>query len=59
MAVLTVVNIMGTAIGFLIPPLFVSNPTNTKQVQSDFFLLLIFEFVLAGISLFLNAVFFK
>ena len=59
MAILTVVNIIGTAIGFLIPPLFVSNPDDETQVQGDFFLLLMFEFGLSGLCLFLNITFFR
>lgn len=42
MAILTVVNIIGTAIGFLIPPLFVSNDDDEQTVKSNFFLLLMF-----------------
>jgi len=40
MAVLTVVNIIGTAIGFLIPPLFVSELDTPQIIKDNFFILL-------------------
>lgn len=33
MAILTVVNIIGTAVGFLIPPLFVSDTDSSDAVK--------------------------
>ena len=59
MAILTVVNIIGTAIGFLIPPLFVSKDDEDSKIRGNFFLLLMFEFGLSAICLLLNIIFFK
>lgn len=41
MAILTVVNIIGTAIGFYIPSLFVTDKESPELVQDHFFVLLL------------------
>jgi hypothetical protein len=41
MAVLSVVNIIGTAVGFLIPPLFVSETDTPENARDHFFVLLL------------------
>lgn len=60
LSILIAVNIIGTAVGFLIPPLFVSDPdTNSNIVQDQFFNLQIFEFGIAALSTILILIFFK
>lgn len=44
MAILSVANIIGTAAGFILPPLFVIDSDSNDKIQSEFTVLLLFEF---------------
>lgn len=45
LAILSVANIIGTAFGFLLPPLFVDSEVNDK-IQQEFTVLLFVEFLI-------------
>jgi hypothetical protein len=51
LAVLSVVNIVGTAVGFLLPPFFVQDNDPSDRIQSEFTALLLFEFFASLIPL--------
>lgn len=59
MAALTVVNIIGTAIGFVIPSFFVHSGDADDIVRDNFFVLLMVETIIAGVSVVLIMIFFK
>lgn len=59
MAILTVVNIIGTAIGFLIPPIFVSDLSTNEVIRDQFFVLLLVEAIIAAVSSLLIILLFK
>lgn len=61
MAILSSMNIIGSAIGFLIPPLFVTSAADSapEDVRSEFLTLLFFEFFFSLVPTVLILVFFK
>jgi hypothetical protein len=61
LAILTVVNIIGTAVGFLLPPLFVESTSQvgSTKIMNEFTTLLAFEFIFALIPTSLILLFFK
>jgi hypothetical protein len=59
LAILSVANIIGTAIGFLVPPLFVIDSDKEDQIQNEFTVLLLFEFGLTIITAVLALLWFR
>lgn len=59
MAILTVVNIIGTAVGFIVPSLFVSDTDTPEMVRDHFFVLMLVEAIIAALSAILIIIFFK
>ena len=65
MAFLSVVNIVGTAVGFIFPTIFVDTESQAPQsdksnslIRDQFWTLLLFEFCLAAVATLLNLFFF-
>ena len=63
LAFLSVINIVGTAVGFVIPTVFVDTATGHSdkaegQIRDQFWMLLLFEFCLAFVAALLNLFFF-
>ncbi len=63
MAILTVINIVGTATGFVIPTVFVETDGDwsdkmMETVKDQFWMLLLFQFCLAVVATLLNLFFF-
>jgi Na+/melibiose symporter-like transporter len=59
LAILSVANIIGTAVGFLLPPFFVDNNASDEKVKSSFAALLLFEFFACLIPLTLVMLWFR
>jgi hypothetical protein len=63
LAFLSVINIVGTAVGFVIPTVFVETDTDgsdksMESVRDQFWMLLLFEFCLSVVAALLNLFFF-
>lgn len=59
LAILSVSNIVGTAVGFIMPPLFVENDALDDKIRAEFTGLLITEFVFSLLPLILVILWFR